>query len=162
MNEKFDELYGLMSNNEQTGDMELFGGVMREMFVWFTANKPELATEWLSKLESIKWNNYLTAKEALKITSAMNPKPIWSKEQVVEALQKLGLAKEEAPYYNVNALYATMSMVYSDSAKTIAAIIGKPIEEIGNEKMVKAVYGLAVDKLKDPDGVFDARYYFNL
>lgn len=162
MNEKFDELYGLMSSSDQTSDMELFGGVMREMFVWFTANKPELATEWLSRLESIKWNNYLTANEAAKIVGGMEPKPVWAKEQLMDALQKLGLATEECPYYNANALYAVMSMVYSDSAKTIAAIIGKPLEEISNETMIKAVYGLAVDKLKDPDGVFDVRYYFNL
>lgn len=162
MTSKFDELYEIMSSGDETSNMELFGSVMREMFEWFTTNNPELAQEWLFKLESIKWNNYLTAKEAAKVVSEMNPKPVWTKEQLVDALQKLGLVTEETPYYNTNALYATMSMVYSDSAQTIANIIGKPLAEIGNETMVKAVYALALDKLKDADGNFCVRYYFGL
>ncbi len=162
MTSKFDDLYGIMSSGDNVNNMELFGSVMREMFEWLTANKPELAQEWLSKLESIKWNNYLTSKEAAKIVSGMTPKPVWTKEQLMDTLQKLGLVTEETPYYNTNALYATMSMVYSDSAQTIANIIGKPLAEIGNETMVKAVYALALDKLKDVDGNYSVRYYFCL
>lgn len=162
MTGKFDELYGIMSASNKVKNMELFGCVMREMFDWLTTNKPDLAQEWLSKLESIKWNNYLTVKEAAKIVSEMTPKPAWTKEQLVDALQKLGLVTEESPYYNTNALYTTMSMVYSDSAQTIAKIIGKPLADIDNEIMVKAVYALALDKLKDADGKFCMRYYFGL
>lgn len=159
---KFEELYGLMSASCKTEDRELFDKVMCEMFEWLAANQSALAQEWLSKLESIKWNNYLTTKEASKIVASMTPKPVWAKEQLMEALQKLGLATEEAPCYNGNALYVTVSMVYSDSAQTIAAIIGKPLSEIDNETMLKAVYALALDKLKDRDGVFNVRSYFSL
>lgn len=162
MTEKFDELYGIMSSGKEIGNMELFGSVMREMFGWFAVNNPEAAQEWLSKLESIKWNNYLTSKESAKVVASMSPKPVWAKDQLVDALQKLGLATEEVPYYNVCALYTAMSMVYSDSAQTIARIIGKPLADIDNETMIKAVHGLAVDKLKDADRVFDIRSYFSL
>lgn len=162
MVEKFNDFYGIMKASKNVCNMKLFGDVMHEMFAWFAENKPELAEGWLSKLESIKWHNYLTAKEADKIIEAMNPKSAWDKEQVMEGLQKLELPTEEAPYFNGNALYVTMSMIYSDSAKTIASIIGKPLAEIDDDTMMKAVYSLAMDKLKDKDGKFSVRYYFGL
>lgn len=162
MVEKFDNFYGIMKASKDVCNMKLFGDVMHEMFDWFVENKPELAEEWLSKLESIKWNNYLTAKEADKIVEAMNPKPVWDKEQLMEGLQKLELPTEEVPYFNDNALYVTVSMVYSDSAKTIANIIGKPLAEIDDDTMMKAIYSLAMDKLKDVDGKFSVRRYFGL
>lgn len=102
------------------------------------------------------------AKEADKIVEAMNPKPVWDKEQLMEGLQKLELPTEEVPYFNDNALYVTVSMVYSDSAKTIANIIGKPLAEIDDDTMMKAIYSLAMDKLKDVDGKFSVRRYFGL
>lgn len=53
-----------------------------------------------------------------------------------------------------------MSMVYSDSSETIAAIIGKPVDEVETETMLTAVNNLALDKLTDKDGVFNIRTYF--
>lgn len=55
-----------------------------------------------------------------------------------------------------------MNMIYSDSAQSIADIIGKPLAEIPAEQMVKAVHSLALDKLKDSDHRFHIRPYFGL
>jgi hypothetical protein len=55
-----------------------------------------------------------------------------------------------------------MNMVYSDSAKTIAKLLGKPLDEVDNEDMIVATYNLAVDKLTDEDGRFKVRLYFGL
>lgn len=162
MKEQFTELYNLMAAQNNIAFMRTFGNVQKEMIDWFIANKPEAAEEWLCKLESIKWHNYLTPKEAEKIVAAMKPAAPWSRETWKAALDKMGIVTSEEPYYNSCALWTTMNMIHSDSAPTIAAIIGKPLAEIPSEQMVKAVHALAIDKLKDADHRFHIRSYFGL
>ena len=55
-----------------------------------------------------------------------------------------------------------MNKVYSDSAETIAKIMGLPLQDVGTEEMVRAVHAFAVDNLKDADGVYSIRHYFRL
>ena len=162
MKEQFHELYNIMAGSQNVAFMRTFGNVHKEMMNWFIANKPEAAEEFLCKLESIKWHNYLTQKEAEKIVAAMNPKAPWTRDAWKTALDGQGIILEEEPYYNSCALWTTMNMVYSDSAPTIAAIIGKPLPDIPAEQMVKAVHALALDKLKDADHQFNIRSYFGL
>lgn len=76
--------------------------------------------------------------------------------------RQVGIVTHEEPYYNSCALWTTMNMIYSDSAQSIADIIGKPLAEIPAEQMVKAVHSLALDKLKDSDHRFHIRPYFGL
>ena len=64
MKKEFQALYEKMANSNEVAFMRIFGNVHKEMMDWFIANKPELAQEWLDKLQSIKWKNYLTPKEA--------------------------------------------------------------------------------------------------
>ena len=161
MREKYAMLYDYMANSNKTKYMKAFGNVMNDMMDWMIANKPDLAMDEIEKLESIKWNNYLTTNEAEEIVANMIPKAPWSREVWSQAMDSLGFPKEEEPYYNSCALWTTMNMIYSDSAHTIASIMGKTaIEEVPKEAMVKAAYGLAIDKLKDQDGVFEIRQYF--
>lgn len=162
MKKQFDELFNLMAASDNVNFMHVFGRVHHEMMDWFIANKPELAEEWLCKLESIKWRNYLTPKEAEKIIAAMQPKAPWSREAWKQTLEAMGIVLEEAPYYNSCALWTAMNMKYSDSAKSIADIIGKPLAEIPAEQIVKAIHSLALDSLKDADGRFNIRKYFDL
>lgn len=162
MKEKYTQLYDYMASSNEPKFMKVFGNVMNDMFDWFTVNKPEAAEEWLSRLESIRWYNYLTPREAEKIVSAMNPKAPWTKEVWKQTMENLGIATEESPYYNRAALWTTMNMVYSDSANTIATIMGKPLADIPAEDMVKAVHSLAIDKLKDADRKFCIRNYFGV
>lgn len=162
MKKKFNELYQIMATSENVDFMRVFGNVHKEMMNWFIANKPEAAEEWLCKLESIKWHNYLTPKEAEKIVAAMKPTAPWSRDAWKTTLDKMGIVTSEEPYYNSCALWTTMNMIYSDSAQSIADIIGKPLAEIPAEQMVKAVHSLAIDKLKDADHRFHIRSYFGL
>ena len=59
------------------------------------------------------------------------------------------------PCYNSCALWVTMNMIMSDSSETLKKYVAE-------EDMFKAVHDLAVDKLKDKDGVFNIRSYFGV
>lgn len=78
-----------------------------------------------------------------------------------EAMNALGIDTCCEPYYNEYALYVAMCQVYSDHGNTIAKMHGKDtIEEIEPNEVVKCMYSLAIDLLKDKDGVYDIRKYF--
>ena len=162
MKEKFESLYNYMASSTNVAYMRTFGNVNKEMMSWMIQNKPDLAQEWIEKLCSIKWRNYVTQKEADKIVSEMTPKAPWTKDAWKQAMESFDLPLEEDPYYNSCALWVVMNMIYSDSSKSIASIIGKPLQEIPAEQMVKAVHSLALDKLKDSDEKFNIRKYFSL
>ena len=153
MKKEFYSLYNMMANSQKVENMRVFGNTHKEMMEWFITNKPDLAQDWIDKLESIKWHNYLSTKEAEKIVSAMNPKAPWTREQWKDAMEKHGLPLEEWPCYNRCALYVTMNMIMSDSSKTLSNFVQ-------GDNLFKMVYGLAVDKLKDQDEMFNVRVYF--
>ena len=159
MKEEFAGLYDLMANQRDVKFMRVFGGVHKEMFDWFVANKPELAQEWLDKLESIKWHQYLTPKEAEKIVAGMDPAGPWSRDMWKKTMESFGLPLEEAPYYNSCALWTEMNKIYSDFGAEIAALIGKPLAPTDKD-IISACYRLALRNLKDKDGVYDIRKYF--
>ena len=155
MKKKFWELYQYMATSENVAYMRAFGNVHKEMMEWMIANKPDLAQEWIEKLCSIKWKNYLTQKEAEKIVSDMEPKAPWSREQWKQAMTQHDFELEHAPCYNSCALWATMNMIMSDSSDTLS-------KYVDDANLFKAVHDLAVDKLKDKDGVFNIRSYFGV
>ena len=163
MKEEFASLYDLMANQRDVKFMRVFGGVHKEMFDWFVANKPDLAQEWLDKLEAIKWHQYLTRKEAENIIARMKPDAPWKYDVWRAAMAKLGIPTEEQPYYNQYALWTEMSKQYSDHAETIATkILKKPLASIPAEDIVPGIYAMAVDVLKDRDGIYNIRAYFGL
>ena len=155
MKKEFDALYNMMASSNNIEFMRTFGQVHKEMFEWFLANKPELAQEFLDKLESIRWKNYLTQKEAEKIVSKMEPKAPWTREQWKAAMEQYGYELEKEPCFNRCALFVTMNMIMSDSSETLA-------KYVESDKLFKSVHDLAVDKLTDKDGVFNIRHYFGL
>jgi hypothetical protein len=155
MKQEFNALYNMMANSNKVENMHTFGNVLKEMFLWFVANKPAEAEEFLNKLESIKWKQYVTAKEAERIVGDMVPSAPWSYEQWKSAMEKHGYELEHDPYYNKCSLWTVMNMIMSDSSETLAKYIDK-------DKMFEAVYELAVDKLRDKDGKFVIREYFCL
>lgn len=159
---KFDELYGMMASSTNVKYMRTFGDTMRCMMKDMAAKHPELAQEYLGKLCSIKWNNYLTKKEAMTIVSGMNPKGCWDYAEWEKMMEKLDARMEDTPYYNRYALFVTMNMVFSDSATSIAVIAGKTLEEIPEDELFADVHMLALDKLEDKDGMFDIREYFHV
>lgn len=156
MRTEFRALYNMMASSNKVENMHVFGNVHKEMMEWFIVNKPDLAQEWLDKLESIRWCQYLTPKEADKIIAGMDPKAPWTREQWKNAMESFGLPLEEQPCYNKCALYVTMSMIMSDSSKTLSKYAAD------SNAMFEFVHALALDKLKDVDKRFDIRHYFNL
>ena len=155
MKKKFLELYQYMATSENVTYMRAFGNVHKEMMDWMIANKPDLAQEWIEKLCSIKWKNYLTQKEAEKIVSDMDPKAPWSREQWKNVMTQSGFDMGHEPCYNSCALWVTMNMIMSDSSETLKKYVAE-------EDMFNFVHDLAVDKLKDKDGVFNIRSYFGV
>lgn len=163
MKKEFASMYDLMANQRDVKFMRVFGGVHKEMFDWFVANKPDLAQEWLDKLEAIKWHQYLTRKEAENIIARMKPDAPWKYDVWQAAMAKLGIPMEEQPYYNQYALCTEMNKQYSDHAETIATkILKKPLTSIPAEDIVPGIYAMAVDVLKDRDGIYNIRAYFGL
>ena len=79
-----------------------------------------------------------------------------------QAMDALGLEKERYPMFNSCAMWVVMNMIYSDSGKTIASIMGGDINSVNQNDLVKAIHALAIDKLTDEDGNFNVRRYFNL
>ena len=161
MKQEFAGLYDLMANQRNVRFMRVFGGVHREMFDWFVANKPELAQEWLDKLEAIRWHQYLTPKEAEKIVAGMDPKAPWSSDTWKSAMASFGLPIEDAPYYNSCALWVEMNKIYSDFGDEIAALLGKPLTPTDKD-IISACYKMALKTLRDKDNVYDIRAYFGL
>ena len=158
---KFDELYGMMATSANVNYMHVFGNTMRCMMKDIAAKHPELAQEYIDKLCAIKWNNYLTKKEALSIVQEMNPKATWDMQGWVDGMEKSGLCMEEKPCYNDYALYVAMNQVVSDHGDTVAKILGKEnLSDIDDDHLLKYAYCLAVDLLKDKDGMYDIREYF--
>lgn len=161
MIQSFDNLYAKMASSSDLEDMHIFGCAMKDMFGWMAKNKPDKAEEVLEKLYAINWDNYLTRIEAETIVNNMEPAPKWTFEQFKRAMTNLGYKTEEEPYYNEYALWAAVSMEYSDHADTIAKIRGAEIKEaVSDEDILLSCYMLATDALKDKDGVFNIRKYF--
>ena len=151
-----------MATSRNPEYMKAFGKVMTDMFNWYAENKREAAEEWLMKLEAIKWKNYLTKAEAEDIVAKMQPKAPWSRDVWKSAMESYGLPLEKEPCYNSCALWTEMNKQYSDSAETIASILGKDLKDVPADQMVKATYHLALDMLTDKDGVYNIRKYFGL
>ena len=163
LKDRYTGLYNEMATSGNPENMKVFGKVMTEMFTWMAENKPAEAEEWLCKLESIRWHQYLTPKEAEAIVDRMVPKAPWKRDVWNNAMDQLGIPKEEAPNFNRCALFVEMNKQYSDHAETIAdKILKKPLSEIPAEQIVPGIYAMALDVLKDKDGVYNIRKYFGL
>ena len=155
LKERYSSLYDYMATSRNPEYMKVFGRVMTCIMEDMIANNPSKAEEYIDKLESIKWDNYLTPKEAESIVSKMMPKAPWSREQWKVVMERHGYKLENNPHYNRCALWVAMNMIMSDSSETLA-------KYVSGDKLFDAVYELAIDKLTDKDGVFRVRTYFGV
>ena len=163
LKEQYTMLYEYMAQSRDPKNMKAFGHVMTEMMDYLIANKPDVAGEMIQKLEAIRWNQYLTHKEAENIISKMVPAAPWKHDVWLAAMTKLGIPTEEQPYYNACALWTEMNKQYSDHAESLAQKVWKkPLSTIPAEDIVPAIHALAIDVLKDRDGVYNIRSYFGL
>lgn len=161
MKEQYDMLYDYMAASRDPKNMKSFGRVMTEMMDYLIQTKPDVAEEMIGKLESIKWRQYLTPKEADKIVAGMDPKAPWSREAWKSAMESFGLPLEENPFYNRCALWVEMNKMYSDFGEEIALLLGKPLSP-SDKDIISACYKMALKTLKDKDGVYNIRTYFGL
>lgn len=159
--DRFTGLYDYMAESRDPKNMKTFGRVMIEMMDYLIANKPDIAEEMIDKLEAIKWNQYLTPKEAEKIIANMDPAAPWSRDQWKNAMASLGLPLEDAPYYNHCALWVEMNKMYSDFGDEIAALMDKPLMS-SDKDIITACYKMALKTLRDKDGIYNIRSYFGL
>ena len=163
MQEEFYKLYDYIVNSEDPEKMHVLGSVTKSMMARFIESYPQWAREYLDTLQAVKWDNYLTAKEATKIIDNMVPKPLWSETAWKGLMTNLNLPMEEEPKYNKEALRVTMAMICSDSGDTLKGLLGITNMENGNrEKLFEAIYKLAIDKLTDRDKMFNIRSYFKV
>lgn len=124
---------------------------------------PAAVKEAEEVLEAMNWHNYLTEREAKMIIVKMQPKPAWPTfETWKNMMDDADYEYSEKKRYNAYALFVAMNMEYSDSAKSICQVAGKPLKEIPEDEMFGYVYLFALDKLKDEDGIFSIRSYFHL
>ena len=148
-----------------SGDMTRLGDMTKRVMRWLVAYEPDIAAQAITILDSEEnqeCRNYLSGHEASEIVRQMDPQPQWSPRQVLDMLRSAGYATDETPYFNNYALATTMCMILSDSGQTLQRIIGSPSHPATNEELLASVYQLAIDKLKDKDGKFNIRKYFDL
>ena len=55
-----------------------------------------------------------------------------------------------------------MNKQYSDQGETVAELLGMPLTQIPADKIVPAMYKMALNLLKDKDKVYNIRSYFGL
>lgn len=163
MKEEFLKLYDYIINSEDPEKMHVLGKVVKSMMNRFIESYPQWAREYLDTLQAVKWNNYVTAKEAEQIVSNMVPKPLWNRTSWDNMITSLNLLSEDEPHYNKEALYVTMQMICSDDAETLMSYLGMSDLNNGNvESLFKLIYKLALNRLCDKDKVYNVREYFKL
>ncbi len=158
---RYDEI--IKSGDEK--QMEHLGEMVRRTMRWMFTYEPDLAEQAMRIIDdnwSKGFENYLTGSEADYIVSQMDPKPEWSLQHILDMLKNAGLKEDDAPYYNAFALATTMSMILSDSGHTLKDELGSDIRPAKADEILRLVYRLAVDKLKDKDKKFNVRKYFGL
>lgn len=155
MKDKFCTLYREIVNSKDESKMQILGGIVKDMMMYLIETSPNVASEYIDKLEAVNWKNYVTQKEARNVVAEMNPKPYWSYNQWDNEMLQHSLADEKLGQFNKYALYLTMAMISSDSGETISKLVN-------NSDIFKPVYNLALDKLTDKDGKFVIRKYFDL
>ena len=162
MKEEFKELYEYIIHSNDEAKMHVLGKVTKSMMCKFIESAPQQAREYMEMLQSVKWNNYITLKEAEAIVENMTPKPAFNRTAWEARMDSLGYPKSDEPCYNDNALFVTMSMIASDSEETIIGFLNNIGVEMDKEYLFKFIYQLALDKLVDKDKMFSIRSYFKL
>lgn len=163
---RYNELYDLMSKSKNPKYMRIFGEAEKYILGELAGSHIDIAERWLTHLEPVCWNNYLSEKESENIarhivnqdgTSGFH----WPYLTFVSMVEKFGDKIEDKPYYNTRALWVVANMIYSDHARSIAEDMGyKNPQEIPADRIAISCYKKAVEKLKDVDNDDFVRDYF--
>lgn len=166
MIKRYDELYEKMKSSKDVKNMQIFGQAATWLFTETAKIHPDMAEKFLSHIEAICWDNYLSHSESVNIgNNIINQDGSkgfhWSYDVFMKAVQSLGGMTENKPHYNSYALWVVANMIYSDHANSIAQDMGyNYAKDIPNDKIATSCYRKALELLTDTDHVFNVRTYF--
>lgn len=149
----------------QSGDirqMERLGVMVKRVMWWMFRYEPQVAAQALALLDedtATDYVNRLTEQEAEDIVDQMKPQPTWTMQGLTASLQSMGLPVDVPPHFNRPALLTTMLMIQSDEGASLKEAIHANDRD---ERLLRLVYKLAVNRLEDQDGRFRIRRYFDL
>lgn len=168
MIKRYLKLYEDMATSGKSEKMHIFGKADEWAFKRMAELHPKTAEMWLDKLEAMYWNNYLSKAEADDVVAKFinqdgTKGPHWGYDVFRGAVESLGGAVKDEPYYNCYSLWVAANMIYSDHAQSVAEDMGHQTPaQVPNEKMALSMYKKAVEKLKDKDRPIFIREYFDL
>ena len=119
--DKYASLYRKAVASKDPKKMKVLGEAQTWAFEQLAKVHPDMAENWLSHLEGLEWENYLSEKEMLnigkRITNQDGTKGFhWNYDTFTKAVDALGGKTEEMPYYNAYALAAVANMMLAEAA----------------------------------------------
>ena len=145
-----------MVESKNPENMKLFGSVMNELMDKAIKNDPSFAEKEIDKLEAMMWDQYLSKSEAQGIIDHMQPSAPWTLSTWENAMSQAGIPTCEDGIYNDYALWVEMNKLMSDHGETFTKY------SIPSDVLLPMVHSLALDNLKDKDGIYDIRNYFDV
>ena len=162
MEQQFLSRYDSIIQSGDTRQMERLGAMVKRVMGWMFKYEPQVAAQALSLLDdntATDYANRLTEQEAKNIVAQMVPQPTWTMQGLTASLQSMGLPGDVPPHFNLYALLTTMLMIQSDEGESLKEAIHAHDRD---ERLLRLVYKLAVNRLEDQDGKFNIRKYFGL
>ena len=162
MEQQFLSRYDSIIQSGDTRQMERLGAMVKRVMGWMFKYEPQVAAQALALLDedtATDYANRLTEQEAKNIVAQMVPQPTWTMQGLTASLQAMGLPTDVPPHFNHYALLTTMLMIQSDEGESLKEAIHANDRD---ERLLRLVYKLAVNRLEDQDGKFRIRRYFGL
>ena len=162
MEQQFLARYDSIIQSGDTRQMERLGAMVKRVMGWMFKYEPQVAAQALALLDedtTTDYANRLTEQEARNIVAQMVPQPAWTMQGLTASLQSMGLPGDVPPHFNLYALLTTMLMIQSDEGESLKDAIHANDRD---ERLLRLVYKLAVNRLEDQDGKFNIRKYFGL
>ena len=162
MEQQFLRRYDSIIQSGDTQQMERLGAMVKRVMGWMFKFEPQVAMQAMALLDdntTTDYANRLTEQEAEDIVSQMVPQPTWTMRGLIASLQSMGLPGDVPPHFNLYALLTTMLMIQSDEGESLKEAIHANDRD---ERLLRLVYKLAVNRLEDQDGKFNIRKYFDL
>ena len=162
MEQQFLSRYDSIIQSGDTRQMERLGAMVKRVMGWMFKYEPQVAAQALALLDdntATDYTNRLTEQEAKNIVAQMVPQPAWTMQGLTASLQSMGLPGDVPPHFNLWALLTTMLMIQSDEGESLKEAIHANDRD---ERLLRLVYKLAVNRLEDQDGKFNIRKYFGL
>lgn len=158
--ERYCDLYEDMVADNNQSQRKIFGDAEKWAFHQILEVNPEIAEEWVKRLEASGWFNYITAEEFDRLNSGLvnqdgSKSGHWTLAEITDVVGRMNKNMECEPFYNKYALALTMNMLYSDHKNSASSFVQ-------DSALPTFFYHQAVEKLKDRDREYFIRPYFEL